>query len=80
MPVQPKAPGNAFPADPGALGYGEIGPNNFNIPTTLISLQISLGYGEIGPNNFNIHNQNWSHIPLDLKLNFYRAFPADSGA
>ena len=30
MPVQPKAPGNAFPADPGALGYGEIGPNNFN--------------------------------------------------
>ena len=38
--MQPKAPGNAFPADPGALGYGEIGPNNFNIPTTLISLQI----------------------------------------
>ena len=54
--MQPKAPGNAFPADPGALGYGEIGPNNISLD--------AIGYGELSPNNFNIQKSILvTHVP-----------------
>ena len=69
--MQPKAPGNAFPADPGALGYGEIGPNNISLDAigygeigpNNISLD-AIGYGELSPNNFNIQKSILvTHVP-----------------